>query len=175
MDKITADIKEIQALLDKKAYIVVNLLVKKGIKIATAESCTGGMLSQYITSVSGASEIFEYGLCSYSEKVKSMELGIPMQDITAYGVVSSEVATAMAKGVAQKSGADIGVGITGIAGPSGGTSSQPVGTVYVCVSYKEKNICKDLALYKKYNSPDRNMIRCLSVLSALEFIETIVE
>lgn len=117
--------------LDKTVTNVVELLKRLGLTIATAESCTGGLLSELITSVSGASEVFELGICAYSERIKSELLGVPAGDIEKYGVVSSETALAMVRGLKKRSGADICVSVTGIAGPGGGTAETPVGTVYI--------------------------------------------
>lgn len=109
----------------------VKLLIEKGITISTAESCTGGLISEKITSVSGASAVFELGICTYSERIKSEFLGVPAETIEKYGVVSEETALSMVQGLKKCSGADICVSVTGIAGPSGGTEKQPVGTVYI--------------------------------------------
>lgn len=110
---------------------VVELLKQKKLTISTAESCTGGLLSELITSVSGASEIFELGICTYSERIKHEFLGVPTEEIEQYGVVSKEVALSMVKGLKERSGADICISVTGIAGPGGGTPEKPVGTVYI--------------------------------------------
>ena len=110
---------------------VVGALKQKKLTIATAESCTGGLLSELITSVSGASEIFELGICTYSERIKHEFLGVPEAEIEKFSVFSEEVALSMVKGLKERSGADICVSVTGIAGPGGGTPEKPVGTVYI--------------------------------------------
>jgi len=117
--------------LDKTVTNVVKLLERKGWTISTAESCTGGLLSQLITSVPGASAVFELGACTYSERIKSEFLGVPSEDIARYGVVSEQVALGMIKGIKLRSGADVCVSVTGVAGPSGGTPEKPVGTVFI--------------------------------------------
>lgn len=117
--------------LDKTVTNVVKLLKSKGWTISTAESCTGGLLSELITSVSGASEVFELGICTYSERIKNEYLGVPMNDIEKYGVVSEEVARSMVRGLKKCSGADVCISVTGIAGPGGGTEKTPVGTVFI--------------------------------------------
>ncbi len=117
--------------LDKTVTNVVKLLKQKGLTVSAAESCTGGLLSELITSVSGASSVFELGLCTYSERIKSEFLGVPENEIKKYGVVSSQVALSMVKGLKFRSGADVCVSVTGIAGPDGGTEETPVGTVYI--------------------------------------------
>ena len=115
----------------KAAKDIVELLKQKKLTISTAESCTGGLLSELITSVSGASEIFELGICTYSERIKHEYLGVPVEEIEKYGVVSEQVALSMVRGLKERSGADICISVTGIAGPGGGTPEQPVGTVYI--------------------------------------------
>ena len=115
----------------KAAKDIVELLKQKKLTISTAESCTGGLLSELITSVSGASEIFELGICTYSERIKHEYLGVPVEEIEKYGVVSEQVALSMVRGLKERSGADICISVTGIAGPGGGTPKQPVGTVYI--------------------------------------------
>ncbi|MCR4639586.1 CinA family protein [Ruminococcus sp.] len=117
--------------LDKTVENVVKLLERKGLTIATAESCTGGLLSELITSVSGASAVFELGICTYSQRIKTEFLGVPAEVIQEFGVVSEETALSMVKGLKIRSGADVCVSVTGIAGPSGGTAETPVGTVYI--------------------------------------------
>lgn len=175
MSVSASDKQSIMSKLDKGAMSVVKLLYQNGLKISVAESCTGGMLSQYITSVSGASSVLEYGICSYSERIKNKELGVSLEDIARYGVVSDVVAKQMALSVREKAGSDIGVGITGIAGPSGYSENQPVGTVYVAVCYKDKIECKNLMLYKKYHKLDRQMVRLLTTDCCFEMIGDIIK
>lgn len=117
--------------LDKTVTNVVKLLKCRGMTIATAESCTGGLLSEIITSVSGASDVFELGLCTYSEKMKRKFLDVPESELQQFGVVSREVALSMVKGLKKCSDADVCISVTGIAGPGGGTLKTPVGTVYI--------------------------------------------
>ena len=117
--------------LDKSVTALVETLKQKKLTIATAESCTGGLLSEKITSVSGASEVFELGICTYSERIKHEFLDVPMEEIEKYDVVSEQVAHSMVRGLKERSGADICISVTGIAGPNGGTPEKPVGTVYI--------------------------------------------
>ena len=109
----------------------VMLLQSKALKAACAESCTGGLISQMITSVPGASNVFECGVCSYSNDIKMKVLGVKEQTINEFTEVSFQCAKEMASGVLKLSGADIAVSTTGVAGPSGGTQENPVGTVYI--------------------------------------------
>lgn len=119
--------------------VLVNLLRKKHMTIATAESCTGGLVSGRIVNVSGASEVFMNGFITYSNEAKSNLLGVDPQLINTYGAVSEEVALAMAQGVRRVSGSSFGLGITGVAGPTGGTPEKPVGTVWIAVSGNDGN------------------------------------
>ena len=107
--------------IDKRAANVVKLLSDKGKKAATAESCTGGLVSAAITSVSGSSEVFEMGVCSYANRIKHEALGVSAEALKNYGAVSEQVAMEMAQGVMERSGSDFGVSTTGIAGPTGGS------------------------------------------------------
>lgn len=107
------------------------LLTRKGLTIAVAESCTGGLISSRITDVAGASVYFQAGLVTYSNKAKETLLSVPRDLLTAKGAVSAEVAARMAIGVRHAAEADIGLSVTGIAGPGGGTAEKPVGTVYM--------------------------------------------
>lgn len=137
-----------QKSLDKTVEHVVQLLKNKNAVIATAESCTGGLLSQLITSVPGASNVFELGICTYSEHMKTQILNVPEDTIRTYGVVSSEVAAAMLRGLHAVSQADICLSVTGIAGPDGGTLEQPVGTVYAGVLFKDQIYIAHLKLWE---------------------------
>jgi nicotinamide-nucleotide amidase len=123
---------------EKLEQIVVYYLELKQETLAVAESCTGGLLSQRITSISGSSRSFLGGAVVYSNELKTDFAGVPGELIEAHGAVSAEVAEAMAQGIRRRVGATIGVGITGIAGPGGGTEEKPVGLVYVAVSYGNK-------------------------------------
>ena len=112
-------------------YTVVRVLREKGLHAATAESCTGGMIAQRLTNVPGASEVFGYGFVTYAEEAKQKLLGVDEALIRHYNVVSGPVAVAMAFGAARAAGAELAVGITGIAGPGGALPGKPVGTVYL--------------------------------------------
>lgn len=114
--------------------VVVHLLREKGQTLATAESCTGGLLGDRITNVSGSSEIFLGGIVSYSNALKTTLLKVSEETLNRFGAVSEQTARAMAEGVRQLSGAHWGVGITGIAGPTGATATKPVGLVYIALS-----------------------------------------
>jgi nicotinamide-nucleotide amidase len=106
----------------------------RGWRLATAESCTGGLVAAACTELAGSSDWFERGFVTYSNAAKSELLGVPVALIEAYGAVSEPVARAMAEGARQRAGVELAVGITGIAGPGGGSASKPVGTVWIAVA-----------------------------------------
>ena len=147
--------------------LLVDALAARKMKIATAESCTGGMASAAITSVSGASGVFDCGVCSYANFIKSKVVGVREETLATYGAVSDRTAAEMARGVRLLSGADIGISTTGIAGPLGGTQYKPVGLVYVGVSTAVGLKSEKLLLGE--NNADRQTIRELAVTAALYF------
>ena len=114
---------------------LVALVVQKNLKIATAESCTGGLLAKLITDVSGASAVFDYGIVSYANEIKWGQLGVKRETVETYGAVSEQTAREMAQCAAKNAGADIGLSTTGIAGPTGGTAQKPNGTCYIGVYF----------------------------------------
>ena len=113
---------------------VLELCRERGLTVATAESCTGGLVAARLTSVPGSSDVFVGGIVSYSNEVKEGELGVPAETLLRHGAVSAETAAAMARGVRQRLSAAVGVSVTGIAGPGGGSDEKPVGLVYLHVS-----------------------------------------
>ena len=113
---------------------VISALAKKGLTIATAESCTGGLIAKRITDVAGASEVYMGSCVTYANEAKVKLLGVKEETLKAYGAVSEQVAAEMARGVREALGTDIGISTTGIAGPGGGTPEKPVGTIYVGIS-----------------------------------------
>ena len=121
---------------------VSNILKEKKLKIATAESCTGGLIAHTFTNISGSSDYFERGFVTYSNDAKMELLGVSSNDLKGHGAVSKIVAKAMAKGALKNSKADIGLSTTGIAGPMGGSTEKPVGLVYIAVSNSEKTVVK---------------------------------
>ena len=126
---------------------IKKLCDEQNLKISIAESCTGGLLSSLITELPGCSSFFETSLVTYSNKSKMDFLGVKKNTISKHGAVSHQTAKEMAKGLISKTETDIAVSITGIAGPSGGTKKNPVGTVYFGIAVKNKNKVKT---YKKY-------------------------
>jgi nicotinamide-nucleotide amidase len=121
---------------------ISSLLKKQNLTIATAESCTGGFLANYLTNISGSSEYFDRGIVSYSNESKIQLLDVPKELLIKYGAVSEQVAEIMAKKVRSKSDVDIGIATTGIAGPTGGTPEKPVGLVFIAITTKEKTKIK---------------------------------
>ncbi len=133
---ITTTDEPIEALIGK-------MLTEKKLKLATAESCTGGNIAHILTTIPGSSEYFSGGVIAYSNSVKVNILGVSSADLTAYGAVSKLVAEQMAEGIKRITGTDISVSTTGIAGPSGGTLEKPVGTVWIAVSYKNQTFSRE--------------------------------
>lgn len=115
--------------LAHQAALVIETFAAKGLKIATAESCTGGMIGAMLTEVAGSSAVVDRGFITYSNEAKMEMLGVPEEDLISFGAVSEPVAKAMAKGALTRSDASIAVSVTGIAGPGGGSVTKPVGTV----------------------------------------------
>lgn len=158
---------------DDLPQLLVDALTKKKQRIATAESCTGGMISAAITSVSGASGVFDCGVCSYANYIKSKLVSVKEETLATYGAVSDKTAMEMARGVRILSGADIGVSTTGIAGPLGGTPYKPVGLVYIGVS-TEMGLKYEKMLLGEGDA-DRQRIRALATSAALYFALKAIE
>ena len=136
--------------MKKLANKLVKKIIQKKLKISFAESCTGGMLSSTITSVSGSSKVFNLGLITYSNKAKIDILKVPKRIISKYGAVSNECCLSMVKNLSKISKANISVSITGIAGPNGGTKLKPVGLVYIGIKKGNKIIVQKI-LFKNKN------------------------
>ncbi|MFM2194461.1 MAG: hypothetical protein RL092_61 [Bacteroidota bacterium] len=142
--------------------VVVNVLKSRKKTISTAESCTGGLLAQKLTEVSGSSEVFEGGIVAYQNKVKEKELNVSSAVISEFGVVSEETAMAMAKGCREKFGTDLALATTGWAGPTGGDEKHGVGTIFIALSSEKGEVAQQLSLGK---NRDRN--RDMATLYAL--------
>ncbi len=123
--------------------------------IALAESCTGGLIAKSITDHSGASDVFECGVVSYSGKIKSKLLDVQQTTLDTHGEVSAETAAEMARGIARVGSADFGVGVTGIAGPTGATKDKKVGLIYVAVFYEQNTHVYKLELYDEMSRDER--------------------
>lgn len=151
---------------------VVVLLLDKRMKIATAESCTAGLLSGRLTEVAGASSVFECGIAAYSKEIKHNILGVPMNLIDSYGTVSPQVASAMAVGVRKVGNASLGVGITGVAGPDM-TEGKPVGTVYIALADEKRVWVKKIET--KEGTLEREYVRSLATSYALDLARRYLE
>ena len=166
------------AKLDKITENVVKLLVERNMTLATAESCTGGLISERITSVSGASSVFGFGVCSYANEAKMKLLGVRAETLDKFGAVSEETAAEMAEGIRKLSGADFGVSVSGIAGPTGGTPDKPVGTVCIGISTKEETKAARF-FFEGKEFPDtankREAIRYETAYTALSMIYSIIK
>lgn len=152
-------------LLELAAYALAAFR-KKSMRIATAESCTGGLVAALLTEIPGSSDVFDRGFVTYSNAAKTEMLGVPAEMIAEKGAVSSETAMAMAIGALQSADADAAAAITGIAGPAGGSRDKPVGLVYVAVSGPEGTFVEELRL----GDLGRKKIRNQSALTALEML-----
>ena len=134
---------------DTLESVVARLLISQKKTLAVAESCTGGLISHKLTNIPGSSEFFNRGFLTYSDQAKMELLSVPELTLMMHGAVSEETALAMAKGARKKSKTDIGLSITGIAGPGGGSKEKPVGLVYVGYSDKNQNFAKKFQLFKE--------------------------
>lgn len=144
--------------------VLVDFLIENNLTIATAESCTGGMIASKIVDVSGASKVFYEGVVTYSNQSKIERLSVDEKKIEFYGAVSEQVAKEMAYGLLNEN-VDIGISTTGIAGPDGGSEEKPVGLVYVGIAFKE---CEPIAIECRFNG-NRNEIRQCATNSALYY------
>jgi nicotinamide-nucleotide amidase len=145
--------------------VAAELMMQTGTTIAIAESCTGGLISAKLTEIPGISRVFNRGIITYSNQAKIENLGVKSETLEKYGAVSRETAIEMAEGIMRVSGTDLGVSVTGIAGPDGGTSEKPVGLVYAALAHKGGTECKKLDLWGS-----RNRIRNVTSLYVFDMI-----
>ncbi|MCK5812290.1 MAG: competence/damage-inducible protein A [Clostridiales bacterium] len=173
-DVIKPTINEIKKRLGKYIYsydntdlkeVVFSLLLKKHLTVSFAESCTGGLLSKYLTDISGSSKVFNSSFITYSNESKITQLDVSPKVLKEHGEVSGETVIEMVKGLQNKTTADLVLAITGIAGPNGGTTNKPVGTVYLGLGYKKQILTKKLNLWG-----NRDRIRHVTCLHAFDFI-----
>lgn len=155
------------AVLSKKAGAI---LKKRDLLLATAESCTGGGLSYWLTATSGSSEWFERGFITYSNNAKMEMLGVNPETLKKFGAVSEETAKEMARGALEHSHADISIAITGIAGPEGGTTEKPVGTVWFAFALSKTKTTTHVEVF----AGDRENVRLSSIQLALETLIKII-
>lgn len=173
-------INEIKSRLDGFVYgvdytcieeAIIEKLKEKHMKVATAESCTGGLIAKRITDVPGASEVFDCGIISYANEIKHRVLGVSEDDLNKYGAVSEPVARQMAQGALKVSGADIAVSVTGIAGPDSDSTNKPVGLVYIGLADRDNVWVRELRTSRK----DRSYNRYVSASNALNMIRLYID
>ena len=177
-DRVVAEIREHPGIkpyvygvdCDNIETALVRLFAERGLTVATAESCTGGLIGARITGVSGASQVFLGGCITYTNDMKILLLGVDPATIAAHTEVSAETAAEMAAGVRERLGADVGLSATGYAGPTGGTEENPVGTVYIGVATKEG--AKSFRLYYRQKSRDyiREAVASRAMLEAVKAV-----
>lgn len=151
---------------------VLDLCRARGLRVATAESCTGGLVAAVLTEIAGSSDVVDCGFVTYSNEAKQKLLGVTAATLTRYGAVSRETAAAMAKGALENSKADLAVAITGIAGPGGGSARKPVGLVYFAAAAREG---RRLARRRRFGKIGRSRVRLRSVAEALALLEMLAE
>lgn len=140
-------------------------LLKNNLTVAVAESCTGGLTSSFLTKIPGSSRYFILGIVAYHNRSKIRILKVPASLLTKKGAVSQEVAIIMAKSVRILAKADLGIGITGIAGPTGATAAKPVGTVFIAIASKNKTICR------KFNFAGKRLsVKKLAAVKSLQLL-----
>jgi nicotinamide-nucleotide amidase len=142
------------------------------LKIATAESCTGGLVAATLTEVPGSSDVVDCGFVTYSNAAKQTMLGVPPNTLSRHGAVSSETAAAMAAGALTKSAADLSIAVTGIAGPGGGSKQKPVGLVYFAAAARDGRV---IARSRRFGKIGRRRVRERSVAEALDLLEALAK
>lgn len=150
--------------------VVAGKLIRNNISISCAESCTGGLFAGTLIGTDGISSVFERGIVTYSNRAKQEELGVKSETLEKYGAVSEETAREMTAGLKAKTGSDLCISVTGIAGPGGGTAEKPVGLVYICADYKGKVVCKE----HRVRNVNRNWIRNYTVMLMLDMINRLI-
>ncbi len=154
--------------LKQRAAALLETYRQRGLMVATAESCTGGLVSACLTSLAGSSAVVERGFVTYSNEAKTELIGVPADLIAAHGAVSEPVARAMAEGALERSRADVAVAITGIAGPGGGTATKPVGLVHFGLAGRGAATAH---LERRYGDLGREVVRRRAVEDALGLLE----
>jgi nicotinamide-nucleotide amidase len=156
--------------LRKAAAQVLDIFRARGLKIATAESCTGGLVAAALTEIAGSSDVVDRGFVTYSNEAKAAMLGVKPATLKRHGAVSAQTAAAMAAGALKHSLADIAVAITGIAGPGGGTRQKPVGLVYFATASRDG---RRLAKSARYGKIGRRRVRERSIAQALDLLASL--
>jgi nicotinamide-nucleotide amidase len=158
----------IDAQLREAATRVLELCRARGLHVATAESCTGGLVAAALTEIPGSSDVVDRGFVTYSDDAKRAMLGVPAATLKRYGAVSAQTARAMAAGALKNSRADLAVSITGIAGPGGGSKQKPVGLVYFAAASRDG---RRIARKRLYGKIGRRRVRLRSVIEALALLQ----
>lgn len=153
------------------ALAILDLCGRRGLKLATAESCTGGLIAAALTATPGSSRVFERGYITYSNAAKTTDLAVPTALIDEKGAVSGEVARAMAEGAVKAARVDLALAVTGVAGPDGGTPQKPVGLVYVAAAHRSG---KTLGREFRYGDIGRDEVRLRSALAALALTKELI-
>lgn len=156
------------ALKKEKAETLLACLRKRRLVVATAESCTGGLVAAAITDIPGASDVFDRGFVAYSNESKRALLGVEAETIATHGAVSAQTARAMALGALARSVADITIAVTGVAGPGGGTEAKPVGVVYFACARRGDS--EPVLVERRFGPLTREAIRAATVLQALDLM-----
>ena len=154
------------------AIAVLDACRARGLKIATAESCTGGLVACALTDIAGSSDVLYRGFVTYSNEAKQQMLGVPLSTLQEHGAVSRQTAEAMARGALGRANADLVVAITGIAGPSGGSVDKPVGLVHFAAASRSGAL---LHAEKRYGDIGRERVRRRSVLQALTMLKAMAD
>jgi nicotinamide-nucleotide amidase len=157
--------------LFEAASEVLGLCGGRGLTLATAESCTGGLIAAALTATPGSSKVLDRGYVTYSNAAKAADLGVPAALIQRYGAVSEEVARAMSVGAIERAGVDLALSVTGIAGPDGGTPQKPVGLVHIAAAHRGGKI---LHRECRYGNIGRGEVRRLSALAALALMKELI-
>lgn len=157
-------------IISREAEAILESARQKKLKIATAESCTGGLIAAMLTAIPGSSDVFERGFVTYTNESKHQLLGVANSLFEQHGAVSEDVVKAMAEGALKHSLADVSVATTGVAGPTGGTEDKPVGLVYFAVMFKGQTAIAQKHIFKG----DRHSIRLQAAKHALSLIELVL-
>ena len=148
----------------------LDLCRSKKLKLALAESCTGGLIGAALTEIPGSSDVLDRGYVTYSNKAKATMLGVPTETLREFGAVSAETARAMAEGALAKSGCDATMAVTGIAGPGGGSADKPVGLVHFAAARRGKTLHREI----RFGDLGRGEVRRRSVLAAFELLGELI-
>jgi nicotinamide-nucleotide amidase len=158
--------------LSKAAKHLLNICRTRNIKLATAESCTGGLVAAALTEIPGSSDVFDRGFVTYSNAAKEAMLGVSADTLERFGAVSRETADAMAQGALARSDATITVSVTGIAGPGGGSATKPVGLVHFAAATRDG---RSVHREKRYGKIGRRRVRLRSAAEALEILQLLAD